>query len=398
MYEDLNDYDSTLKAYNSIQKKINCLAVQIPKRKGFLGFDGYVDSLYSLVQSRENITEWNKMEKMETFGGYVLKVAGSSANIERVLKRKISGGFAPNTCRAINSVGMNVTLMAAIGYPDVHDSFKHLVEQDTVHPIPICNPGETLGLEFDNGKIMLTDFENIFSINWERLIEKIGIEGLCTELENADIIGMGHWSLVHGLTEIWKKMIESVFPSIDSRDTLFFVDLSDIKKRSKSDILEMLNTLKDIEEYFPVLLSLNDQEAIDITKALDGVPIINPNNQYHSDYYKAGININEKANLSYLVIHSPHFATITAKNQEHFWVTEGYTSKPRYTTGAGDHFHSGTVIGLSCGLNPAESILLGNALTAIFVRTGKSPSFKELERFIRDYLNYIESDNPEFRL
>ena len=158
----------------------------------------------------------------------------------------------------------------------------------------------------------------------------------------------------------------------------------------------MVKVVEKINGYMPVLLSLNDQEAIDISRALDDVAPIDSNLPNHAGYYEAGKNINAIANLSYLVIHSPHFATITTKNQEHYWVTEGYTSKPQYTTGAGDHFHSGVVVGLSCGLNPAESILLGNSLTAIFVRTGTTPDLKDLEKYISDYLNYIEYDNPEF--
>ncbi|MFX1383913.1 MAG: hypothetical protein ACFFBP_15865, partial [Promethearchaeota archaeon] len=148
MYEELNDYDLTLKAYNSIKKKFNSLAVQLPKKKTFLGFDGYVDSLYSLVESRETVTNWKKMETMRFFGERVLQVAGSAASIERVLKRKISGGFAPNTCKALNGIGMNVTLMAAIGYPEIQDVFIPIIENDTIEAIPISNPGETIGLEF----------------------------------------------------------------------------------------------------------------------------------------------------------------------------------------------------------------------------------------------------------
>ena len=49
------------------------------------------------------------------------------------------------------------------------------------------------------------------------------------------------------------------------------MDLADIKKRSKSDIQKMLKILQMIDNEVPVMLSLNDQEAIDISKALDDV-------------------------------------------------------------------------------------------------------------------------------
>ncbi|HEY0089298.1 MAG TPA: PfkB family carbohydrate kinase, partial [Candidatus Lokiarchaeia archaeon] len=127
----------------------------------------------------------------------------------------------------------------------------------------------------------------------------------------------------------------------------------------------------------------------------DNVKKIDPNKKNFEDYVKAGKLINDKINLSYLIIHSPHFATISTK-KDHFWITEGFTSKPKFTTGAGDHFHSGVAAGLACNLTPAEAILMGNALTAIFVRTGNSPNFNDLSKFIQKYIDYVSKDNPDF--
>ena len=99
--------------------------------------------------------------------------------------------------------------------------------------------------------------------------------------------------------------------------------------------------------------------------------------------------------MSYVVIHSPHFATISTKDN-HYWITQAYTSKAKFTTGAGDHFHSAVAAGLACDLTPPEAILMANALTGIFIRTGNSPNFTELSQFIESYIEYVEKDNPEF--
>lgn len=396
MYQKLSNYDVTLKSLESITKKLDNLIKEIPKKKIFLGFDGYVDSLYSLVKSRESATKWNKMESLKTFGELMVKIAGSSANVERVLKRKISGGFAPNTCKAINGLGTRVYLIAALGYPNIVDTFKTISSKESVEAISFNNPGETAGLEFDDGKVMLTDFENINGINWELIIKRIGRDTLINKLESADAVGLGHWSLVPHMNEIWIQMVKEIFPSMKTlKKKLFFFDLADVKKRTKSDMLEMLNILKKIDDQAPVMLSLNDQEASDISKVIDETKKIDPNKKDFADYIEGGLIINKKANLSYVVIHSPHFATITTK-KEHSWVTEGFTSKPRYTTGAGDHFHGAVAVGLICQLTPSEAILMGNALTAIFVRTGNSPNFGELSQFIKRYMEYVEKDNPDF--
>ena len=60
------------------------------------------------------------------------------------------------------------------------------------------------------------------------------------------------------------------------------------------------------------------------------------------------------------------------------------------------HFNAGSVLGLACNLTPPEALVMGNALTAIFVRTGKSPNFNELSQFIQIYMDYIKNDNPDF--
>jgi hypothetical protein len=396
MYEKQNDYDVTIETYDSIKKKLNSLRNSIYKKNCFLGFDGYVDSLYSLCQSRESATEWTRMENMKSFGDLIINVAGSSANIERVLKRKISGGFAPNSCKAFNGIGINVFLVAALGYPNIGEAFKPLTVKDSIDVISFANPGETAGLEFNDGKIMMTDFENILKIDWSLLMERVGFENLFNIIEKTDIMGFGHWSLIPYLEEIWAHFLYDILPSMKKvKNKLFFVDLADIKKRSKNDILNMLNQLQKIDHHVPVMLSLNDQEAIDISKALDNVNTINSRKDDYVDYIKGGKLINEDVKISYLVIHSPHFATISTK-ENHYWITEGFTSKPRYTTGAGDHFHSGVAAGLACNLTPQEAILMGNALTAIFVRTGYSPNFNQLTQFIESYMEYIENDNPNF--
>ena len=391
MYKPQNNFDNTLESLENIKKKITELESSLLKKTCFLGFDGYVDSLYSVVQSRENANEWTKMNTLKYFGELLIDVAGSSANVERVLKKRIFGGFAPNTCKAINALGAKIFLIAALGYPKLNEFYIHL---PNVESFPIANPGETLGLEFDDGKVIITDFEPILNITWKTLIDIVKQDNIIQMVDKSDILGFGHWALVPNLNDIWKHFMVEIFPSISNlKNKLFFVDIADIRKRSANDINDLIKTLQNINDYIPVLLSANDQEALYLSKILPNVR--NLANSQSLDFIESGKLINREANLSYLVIHSPHFATISTE-EDHYWITEGFTSKPKFTVGAGDHFHSGTVLGLSCNLTPPEAILLGNALTAIFVRTGNSPNFYQLSQFIGRYMDFIANDNPNF--
>ena len=391
MYKLQNSFDTTLKSLETINKKLEELETSLLKKTCFLGLDGYVDSLYSMVQSRKNAAEWTKMSTLKNFGELLIDVAGSSANVERVLKKRIFGGFAPNTSRAISTLGANVYLIAALGYPKLSELYIPL---PNVESFPIANPGQTLGLEFDDGKVMITDFEPILNITWKTLIDIIKHDNIIQMMSKSDILGFGHWALVPNLNDIWKHFLTDLFPSISNlKHKLFFVDIADIRKRSTNDLNDLISILQKINDYIPVLLSANDQEAYYLSRVLPNIGNLDKSNL--CDFIEYGKSINRHTNLSYLVIHSPHFATISTE-EDHYWITEGFTSKPKFTVGAGDHFHSGTVLGLSCGLTPPEAILMGNALAAIFVRTGNSPNFYQLSQFIGRYLEFITNDNPNF--
>ncbi|MCJ7647996.1 MAG: hypothetical protein MUP85_05245 [Candidatus Lokiarchaeota archaeon] len=391
MYKPQNNFDNTLKSLETIIKKLEGLETSILKKNCFLGFDGFVDSLYSVVQSRKNADEWKRMSTLKDFGELLINVAGSSASVERVLKKRIFGGFAPNTSRAMSTLGAKVYLIAALGYPKLNELYIPL---PNIESFPIANPGQTLGLEFDDGKVMITDFESILNITWNTLIDIIKYDNIIQMVNKSDILGFGHWALVPNLNDIWKHFLTDIFPSISNlKNKLFFVDIADIRKRSANDINDLINVLQKINDHVPVLLSANDQEALYLSRVLPNIGNLDKSNLF--DFIESGKLINRETNLSYLVIHSPHFATISTE-EDHYWITEGFTSKPKFTVGAGDHFHSGTVLGLSGGLTPPEAILMGNALTAIFVRTGNSPNFYQLSQFISRYMEFIANDNPNF--
>ncbi len=396
MYKKLNEFDVTLESYNSIKKKIDHLKEKIPKNRCFLGWDGFIDHLYTIIQSRESLEKWTRMDNMKKFGELISSVAGSSMGIETILKRKAIGGFTSNVCKGMNTLGVKMFLTSAWGYPNLIEIFnEYLKSKDSIEVNSFTNPGITMGLEFNDGKIMLNNIESILKINWNQINERIGIENLLQKFEECNLIGLGYWAVILQFEDILRHIVD-LLPSIPHlKNKMLFLDLADVKRRTKKDLILFLKYLPKIEETIPLLLSLNDQEAKDVLFALQAANLIKIKGKNIEELTYAGIYINDFLNISYLVIHSPHFATITTKN-DHFWVTEGFTSSPHYTTSAGDHFNAGTVLGLACNLTPAEAILMGNAVTAIFVRTGNSPNFNAFSQFIQKYMEYIEKDNPNF--
>ncbi|MHA1846429.1 MAG: PfkB family carbohydrate kinase [Promethearchaeota archaeon] len=382
--------DVTWDALESVQQKFQDLKrvrKSIDNKEVFLGLDGYIDSLYSLVAKRQGVNEYTLMRSMREFSKKAEETAGSSCNVERILKKKIGGGFGPNTARAVGSYGVVVRLMGCLGAPSriFLDSLP-----GNVHLYSVSDPGETCALEFEDGKIMLTDFGNVHGLTWDLIKGKIGVNKFIELINNVDVIGQGHWALVAHMNEIWEDWLSDIFPSLDRKKRVFFVDSADMSKRPFEHRRKMVSLLEEMtsKHDFTTILSMNDKEAIQLTESFDNIDNI----QCFEDYYVAGQNMMDVFDISAVVIHHPHFATISTK-KETFHVKEGYTSKPRFTTAAGDHFNGGIILSfLSEMFKPEEALVIANSATAFFVRTGKSPNLEDLSRFINNYKQYVEND------
>nr|MDO8086373.1 carbohydrate kinase family protein [Candidatus Sigynarchaeum springense] len=382
--------DATWKALDSVKRKLvdrKALGARFNQIHTCVGVDGYVDSLYSLVSKRENVERFTVMASMSEFGKKVSDTAGSSCNIERVLKKHIGGGFGPNIARALGSLGAKVDLIGCIGRPDEIFT-SSLPESVSFHSL--SEPGATCALEFNDGKVMITDFAPVNNVTWDLIKRKIGKEKLLDIFDKADAIGQGHWALVPHLNEIWAAWINEVFPSLAPKERYFFVDPADMSKRPPQQLAEMMAQLEAINKVsgMKVVLSLNDKEAIQVANAFPGTCEIGK----FEDYYRAGEKMMARFDIHALVIHHPHFATISTK-RDTWHVKEGFTSRPRFTTAAGDHFNAGGLIALASGLfTPDEALILANACTAYFVRTGISPDMESLCAFIEKYEAYVDGD------
>jgi sugar/nucleoside kinase (ribokinase family) len=82
-----------------------------------------------------------------------------------------------------------------------------------------------------------------------------------------------------------------------------------------------------------------------------------------------------------LVIH-PLKEACCLKHGE-FSIRKGpYCVKPRLTTGAGDNFNAGFVLGELMGLEATESLILGMASSGFYVRHARSARYEEIIGFL----------------
>jgi sugar/nucleoside kinase (ribokinase family) len=85
-----------------------------------------------------------------------------------------------------------------------------------------------------------------------------------------------------------------------------------------------------------------------------------------------------------VVVH-PRESAACATAEGTFWVPGPYTDEPLITTGAGDHFNAGYVRGQMLELAPEACLGLGVCTSGHYVRTARSPSLDDLEKFLENW-------------
>jgi len=153
----------------------------------------------------------------------------------------------------------------------------------------------------------------------------------------------------------------------------FFTDFSDCSRRSKKDIQFAIELLGRFRNYFRVVLSLNQNEADLIAKALDL-------QGYNSDeeFVK---NLFALSNTDVLVVHRINDA-LAFNGAGYEKCNTFFCNEPKILTGGGDNFNAGFCYTLFNEFNLFESLLVANAVAGSYVKTGISPDINRLIDFL----------------
>jgi len=363
---------------------IEALADKDPKALQMLiGIDGFVDEIIHVVDKRFDFDTFDRVETIAEFGARVTRAAGLSANFEFVPVQVKLGGNGPIFANALLEYGADVTYVGSIGKPDVHPVFKPMADKGAVYPL--CDPGHTDALEFNDGKLMLGKIEVLNAIRWDVFKEAFGgVANVAALVAKCDMISMSNWTMVPYMNEIWEGIVREVFPLLPERakKPLAFFDLADPEKRSKGDILEALMLIGKFETHFRAALGLNEKEAFEIA-AVYGIEA-DETLPREAKMQALVISIYEKLGISCLVVHPTKEAM--ACTADGFVRVDGpFCEKPVLTTGAGDNFNAGFCLGQALGLSMEQSLLTGVSTSGFYVRNAKSPCFDELKLFLRKW-------------
>ncbi len=348
-----------------------------------IGFDGFVDEIIHVVDKRLDSENFTRIDTIGDFAKRIEKASGLSTNIELISVNKKIGGNGPIMCNALSKHDAKITYIGSLGYPTMNDVFNGLQGNITIHTI--ANSGHTDAVEFYDGKLMLGKMTSLNNVNYERLIKIVGKEKLISILNEVDLFATVNWSMLPHMTELWQELIKNILPELKPRKTkpCMFIDLADPEKRENKEIKEALDLIKEFKSHFKVVIGLNKKEAFEVAKVLELFDSESLTNMQVS-MEDLNMALYKYIQVDSVVIH-PVDRSCTVIDNKYYEELGPYISKPKLTTGAGDNFNAGFVLGLLLGLNPDEALLTGMATSGFYVRQARSPKFDELISFIEEW-------------
>ena len=352
----------------------------LSSRLALVGLDGFVDRIVTPVATRSGPAEnFTPIDTISAFAQRIEDAAGKSTNIEVYPRETRLGGNGPIMANALLSAGMKVRYIGALGHPEVHPVFQDFAKKTVASSV--AEPGHTDALEFNDGKIMVNTTATLEAVTYEAIVGAIG-EGKFFDLfSRLDLVGLVNWTMVPAMTDILNALLDRVLPNLPSRDQrTFFFDLADPAKRSDSDVKSALLTIKRFQSHGKTILGLNLKEAQTVARILG----IKESETDEAGLKRLASRIRQELGIGVVAIH-PRQCAVCATREDVWHVPGPYTETPKTTTGAGDHFNAGFVVGQVLNMSPLASLTLGVVFSGFMVRQGRSPSLNDIDAFLHNW-------------
>ncbi|HEX8236301.1 MAG TPA: PfkB family carbohydrate kinase [Abditibacteriaceae bacterium] len=357
-------------------QKLRDGGARLEQTPSLLGFDGFIDTIYHVVDQRQSASEYSRVRTLAEYGGRIVSAAGKSTNVEIVPQNVKLGGNGPIMANAMCALGVPVTYCGMTGYPTLNEVFRELANRAQL--LPISDPALTDAIEFDDGKLIVGKHATVADVSHENIVQRVGETAWREAWQGSRFVAMVNWTMLPHLTELWQK-IQADFPG-GERKVLFF-DLADPEKRTRGDIREALLTLAKFQGQHDVLLGLNEKEAQHVADVLELEVGNDDDLSREQNMIALASGIREKLGIAVCVVHPTQFAA--AANTETTAVAAGpFTPNPKISTGAGDHFNAGFCTGYLLGCDLAQSLQMGVATSGYYVRNAQSPTREQLAEFL----------------
>ncbi len=338
----------------------------IQGKKVCVGFDGFVDKVMRPIKTRTDEVTCTHFSTIDSFGEKITSLAGRSGNVELDVSATEFGGCGPHFANGLANMGVSVTCIGAMGYPEKNPVFNL---NENCRTITVGEPGYSYLFEFEDGKIIMSDIRDISTLRWADIIERVSIDEMVKYFDAADIITLVNWSYLVHFHEVYEKFLELVMPRLSKKDRKIYIDIADCAKRQPQEIKAALKMFGKYSEYAPTYLGLNKSEAMVMHAVLcEGD---------YKDSVTIAKAIKDFSGIGTVVIH-PVDSSAAAFDGGEIEVKGILCENPKKTTGGGDNFNSGFCAGLLAELDIESCLISGMTTSYLYVKNGKCNSFEDI--------------------
>jgi hypothetical protein len=366
---------------NRVYEAVNEIIRRLQKNEAgvktaFAGFDACIDYIVKVVKEKKEDDVHEYFMTTDELTKYLSSLGDKSCGLELDTKLCKPGGNMVITANALGVLGVYVDCVGTFGMPEIQPVFKKLSPNCALYTI-----AETISataLEFEKSKIIMFDPGPYDHLSWDDIKSRLGNEKLKSLLAGKDLYVFLNWSEIRNSTTIWKGILDEILPEIPDNQLpkVLFTDFSDFSRRTKPEIISVINLLKKFRQHIRIELSLNKNEADLLALALNITEWKN-DVEYVSKLYK-------KCEVDVLIIHrvddSIAFNGVRMETFSTFLCNE-----PKILTGGGDNFNAGYCFSHYYNLDMLQSLIVANAVSGLYVKNGKSPDLPELLEFLKEY-------------
>lgn len=336
------------------------LCSQSEKVTAALGFDGYIDRIARVIAHTDG-AHVSFFPTIDSFSAALGRMAGLSGDLEMVTQEVRCGGNAPIIASVLEKFGVQCTLSGAVETSSELCWLRHGT------CLGLAKPGETLALEFQDGKIMLADISGMRQINSHYLKNSRLWRQVQDCFYQSDLCVLANWSSLEEMNDLWEDTLSTIRKR--SVQPLVYLDFADPSKRPPGQIRRLISMIAG-QSPPTTYIGLNEKETMIVALCLTG--------REQTDVQQAAKAIAKTAARP-VIVHGIGYALYSdgAENQT---VRSEIVEQVKISTGAGDHFSGAFLYAMYKGCTPDESMCFANAVSAHFVATGQIPALSDLIR------------------
>lgn len=366
---------ATLNILSRLETKLSQLEKNPIKKKVVVGFDGFIDSIKKVVDHRDSFGV-HYYKSLNDFAERIRKASGKSGQVEIEVQRVKLGGNAPILASALGSLGVPAT---CIGSTD-NSIFKPIRKNCDL--IDVAIPGTSDAIEFDDGKIIMSDLSAFQEYNWTYIRNKVGLGKLKSIFSSADLIAMVDWANLAHAEDIWDGVINDVLIPSGRRDYMFFFDLCDPTRKAAHEIDDILDVISRFSYCGGVTLGINGNETMAIWSALTG-----KTNEVSIE--EAAKFVHYAMNIDCLLVHLIDRCLVFHR-REFIELKGRFVNNPKLQTGGGDNLNAGFIAGMLAGFSINEAITLGMAASGSYVQEGVSADLPSLKAYVKNWKEELQ--------